>query len=412
MSSIVPSSQPKPHTLIPPWLKGKWGILGILFIVCIPFNLAWTYFHWGGAQNITAILNLISLSTNLLAAAAIWLVVMQKSLSLQIRRAWLLLALSSVMLLIGNLSWSYLTAVLHIRPFPSISDAFYLAFYPFALWGFLALPSEPQNRRGQITIWLDLLSVFLVATMFVGYFIIVPTAVTSDHDRLTQLIASSYPIGSLLLMGSILAVLYRRPSSDTQSALSLVLIGMIFFLGSDFAFGYAKLHGTYIPGGWIDAGWNIAPLFFGLAALRQMVPGPASGLITGWWISTIQKLLSRLPIAGLTLGYGLVLYVVTANNIQTAVWLIDGALLLTLLVVIRQIISPAFADLPIRVKMILTFILVSLLSVMLVFAMAYLTIHTNLEFVVGQSLKSHAEARGSPLVVCYLNRRTNSQASY
>jgi len=396
MSNILSSTQTNPRSLIPPWLKGKWGFLGILFIVYILLNLAWTYFHWGGPQRVSLIANLLSFAPSLLASVLAWRVAAQKSLSAPIRRAWLILGTSFFMFFIGNLIWAYLELVLQVEPFPSIADVFYLAFYPFGLWGLLSLPSAPHNRRERLTLWLDLFSVVTAATMFVGYFIIVPTAATSSNDILTQLIAPAYPIGSLLMIGGILAILYRRPSPNTQSALILLLIGMLFFVGGDFTFGYTSLIGTYTTGNWTDASWNVAALFFGLAALRKIYRGPASTLTQG--LTTLRtRFTAFLPPSAVALGYGLVFYVVTVNDGWAAEWLMAGALLLTLLVIARQIASPDFADLPVRAKVILTFIMVSVLSVILVSATAYLTIRSNLESVVGERLKADVELRSQTL---------------
>jgi PAS domain S-box-containing protein len=391
MSIIAPSSQSKPSRLIPAWLKGKWGFLGILFIVYTLFNLAWTYFHWGGPASVDLIANLLSFTPSLLATILAWRVAAQKSLGVSIRRAWFVLGLSFSMFLIGNLVWAYLQLVLKVEPFPSSADVFYLAFYPLALWGLLSLPSVPHNRRERLTLWLDLLSVLTVATMFVGYFIIVPTAATSN-DFLTQVIAPAYPIGSLLVIGGILVVLYRRPSSDTQVTLKYLLTGMLFFVGGDFAFSYTSLIGSYTPGNWTDASWNMAQLFFGLAALRKVYYGSISSPTKG--LSAVRdRFTVWLPPAAVALGYGLVFYVVFMNDGWSAEWLMAGALLLTLVVIARQIASPAFADLPIRAKVILTFIMVSVLSVTLVSATAYFTIRSNLESIVGEHLKADVELR-------------------
>jgi len=396
MASTTPLSPSNPLSLFPRWLKGKWGWLGIVFIVYILLNLAWTYFHWGGPQHVDLIANLLSFPPSLFASILAWRVAAQKSLSTPLRRAWFILGLSFFMFFIGNLIWAYLELVLQVEPFPSIADVFYLAFYPLGLWGLLSLPSAPYNRRERLTLWLDLFSVLTAATMFVGYFIILPTAATSSNDILTQLIAPAYPIGSLLMIGGILALLYQRPSPNTQSALTYLLIGMLFFVGGDITFGYTSLIGTYTPGNWTDASWNVAALFFGLAALRKIDRGSASGSIPG--LNTLRnRFIAWLPPIAVGLGYGLVFYVVTVNNGWAAEWLMAGALLLTLLVITRQIVSPAFADLPVRAKVILTFIMVSVLSVSLVSATAYLTIRSNLESVVGDSLKSDVEFRSQTL---------------
>jgi PAS domain S-box-containing protein len=396
MSGIKISSRSAPRSLVPPWLTGPWGMVGIIAILYTLLNIFWTYFHWGGPKYVTLIANLFSFFPSLLAVVLAWRVAAEKELSTPLRRAWFILGVSFLMFLIGNVIWAYLEVVLEVEPFPSIADVFYLAFYPFGLWGLLAMPGARQNRRESLTLWLDLLGVLTTAAMFVGYFIIVPTTASSGSDFLTQVIAPAYPIGSLLLTGGILAILYRPSSPNTQSALSLLLIGMIFFVGGDFAFGYTSLTGTYTVGGWTDASWNVAQLFFALAALRKMYHSPASAAPREW-MARLNRPGRRLPAMAVALGYGLVFYVVITNYSRAAEWLMAGALLLTLLVIARQIISPAFADLPVRVKVILTFILVSVLSVGLVSATAYLTIRSNLESVVGDSLKADVEIRSQIL---------------
>jgi PAS domain S-box-containing protein len=300
------------------------------------------------------------------------------------------------MFFIGNVIWAYLGDILHIEPFPSIADVFYLGLYPFTLLGALTLSGIPRTWRERSTFGLDLLSLFVAATLFVTYFVIVPTAAANNSNLLALTIAVAYPIGSLILIGAVIALLYQKPRADTQLVFIFFLVGMGFYIISDFSFGYTNLAGTYVIGGWIDAGWNVAQLFFALAALRQMQPARAPATKPSP-LRLLDPLAKMLPPLAILLSYGLVFYVVIVNNSQAAVWLIDGALLLTLLVITRQIISPAFADLPVRVKMILTFILVSVLSVILVFAMAYLTIRSNLEAVVGNKIKSDVEFRAQTL---------------
>jgi len=113
----------------------------------------------------------------------------------------------------------------------------------------------------------------------------------------------------------------------------------------------------------------VAQLFFGLAALRKVYRGSAAAETPGLTIFR-DRLIAWLPPVAVALGYGLVFYVGFMNNGLSAEWLIAGALLLTLLVISRQIASPDFADLPIRAKVILTFIIVSVLSVGVVSANA------------------------------------------
>jgi PAS domain S-box-containing protein len=397
MSSLKSQAPSDSRALLPHWLTGPWGIVGVITILYNLINIAWTYFHWGGPERVTLIANLFSFFPSLAAAAVAWRVAGEKKFSPPVRRAWFTLGVSFLMFLIGNAIWAYLEVVLGIEPFPSIADVFYLAFYPLGLWGLLSIPSAPQNPRERLTLWLDLLCVLTAAAMFVGNFIILPTAAVSSNDLLTQLIAPAYPIGSLLLIGGILAVLYRPASPNTQSALSLLLIGMMFFVSGDFSFGYTSLTGTYTIGGWTDTAWNVAQLFFVLAALRQMYHGPASAAPHGR-PARLGKPGRWLSLVAVALGYGLALYVVIVNSAPATEWLMAGALLLTLLVIARQMVSPTFANLPIRTKLILTLILVSGLSISLVAFASYLTIRSNLQTAVEDNLEAHAQNRAEAIV--------------
>src|SRR5215216_6723901 len=121
MTSITPPLPTKTRFIIPPWLKGKWGSLGIIFILYILLNLVWTYFHWGGPQRVSLIANLLSFTPSLLASILAWRVVAEKALSMPLRRAWLILGISFFMFFIGNLIWAYLELVLKVEPFPSIA---------------------------------------------------------------------------------------------------------------------------------------------------------------------------------------------------------------------------------------------------------------------------------------------------
>jgi PAS domain S-box-containing protein len=396
MSSVKSQAAVSPRFVFPPWLTGRWGLVGIIAILYTFVNIAWTYFHWGGTERVTLLANLFSFLPSLLAVAAAWHVAINKKINMPLRRAWFVLGLSFLMFLIGNAVWAYLEVILEVEPFPSIADIFYLAFYPLALWGLLAMPAPQQNRRESLVLWLDLLSVLTVATMFVGYFIIVPTVAGSSGDLLTQVIAPAYPIGSLFLTGGMLVVLYHQTPPDMRNVFFFLLIGMTIFLASDFAFGYSSLVGTYAVGGWTDAGWNIAQLFFVLAALRQLHQEQVIAE-TSWSITALDSFVRKLPLAAIVLGYVLVLYGIIENFDQVDIWLLTGALFLTVLAIGRQIISSTFANLPIRAKVILTFFLVSALSVSLVTLMSYLTIRSNLQSTVESNLKAQAQDRAEAI---------------
>src|SRR5215510_6053507 len=192
MSSVKSPVVAPPRSFFPPWLTGGWGMVGVGLIFYTLAFLAWTYFHWGGEENISLIGNLAILTPMFLGALMAWRVVAQGGLDRRLRRAWLLIGLGSFLAFLGEATWTYLENVLHTEPFPSIADIFFLGYYPFMLWGLLTLPSAPQNRRERLIFWFDMLIVMTTASMFVGYFLIIPTAAVNDSDVLSQFLATAY----------------------------------------------------------------------------------------------------------------------------------------------------------------------------------------------------------------------------
>jgi PAS domain S-box-containing protein len=410
MSIIVPSSQSKSRALIPPWLMGLWGMVGLLAILYTIADLAWTYFHWGGPEHVAVINDLLAFPSSLFVIMTAWRVATLGTLNPSLRRAWFLLGLGFLMFFIGNVIWAYLGDILHIEPFPSIADVFYLGLYPFTLWGTLTLSGFPRNWRERSTFWLDLLSVFVAAAMFVAYFVIAPTATANNSDLLTQMMAIAYPIGSLILIGAMIALLYRRPDAATQSALIYFMAGMAFFIVSDFAFGYTSLAGTYVIGGWIDAGWNVAQLFFALAALRQIQfvheSKPKPGVIR-----ILDALAKGLPFAAVILSYGLVFYVNALDFSVSAEWLLVAAVLLTMLMITRQVLAPSFVNISVRAKLILTLLFICAFSAGLVTFFTYLNLRSNLESAVGDNLKTQAEMQAQN-VMNLINKQVDVVESF
>ena len=392
MSNIAASSLSNSRARLAPWLTGRRGFIALAAILYVVLFLLWTQFHWGGEEYASLIGNLSILPPELLAALMAWRVALLKQLDPHLRRAWLLLGVGIFSFCLGNAIWTYLENFLQIQPFPSIADVFYLASYPFMLWGLLTIPGAPLASRERFNFWLNLLITLTTASMYVSHFLILPTAALNNSDFLTQFLATAYPVCSLILLGGSLALLLRLPETDTRAVLLLLLIGFVFFVASDLAFGYASLAGTYVAGGLIDAGWYVSQAFMVLAALRQVYRGPASEISEPW--RKIQSIfVGLLPVTAILLGYGLMFYLILMSSYHSAVGTSVGALLLTALVIAQQIISPVFANLPIRVKVILTFLLVSLLSVSLVSLASYLTIRSNLEVAVGANLKARAQER-------------------
>jgi GAF domain-containing protein/HAMP domain-containing protein len=397
MTNNNPTPSPITRRFLPVWLNGVWGRLGIAAgLYLIPY-LAWYYFKWGGEANVTLISDLASLPLDLLAPLVAWRVATQRRLDAHVRRTWLLLGLALFSFLIADLFWLYFENFLEVPPFPSIADIFYLSIYPLVLWGLLALPKVPLNRRERSHFFSDLAIVMTVATMYSWYFIIQPTAAGYQGDLLAQLIAAAYPIGDLVVLVGIVTILFRWPEANTRSAMLLFAAGMIVYMISDVTFGYTSLTGTYATGSWIDTGWVIANAFFIWAALRQMYVSPFPSLEPKP-VSSVDQFTRIFPFMAVGLGYGLMLYVTLVDfNGADTIWLFAGAVLLTILMISGQIAAIGFANLSLRAKLVLAFLGVTVLSVGVVALVVNQVIRVNLTNQVGTNLQALAEVKAQQI---------------
>jgi PAS domain S-box-containing protein len=351
---------------LPPWLSGPWSVIAVFFTLYILVYLGWMNFHWGGQGNVTLIGDLLSLPIDAVAVIAAWRVSAQKDLDLRIRRMWLLLGLGILSYFIADLIWAYLENVLAVKPFPSVSDLFYLLFAPLVLAGLLSLPSKPLNRQERWNFILEMLAIMTATGMLMWHFVIQPTAEANAGNFISQAIAVAYPVSDFILIAGIVAALLHQPDRDTRSTLWLLLLGMAFFVGSDITFGYGSLAGTYVSGSWTDAGWNVAHLFFMYAALRHRYSAPES-VEPRWMTRTAQAMRGLLYLA-VVFAFALTAYEgIRDYSNPNFIWLLAGAGALLILLIGQQVIAPRFNDYSLRTKLVALFLIVSLFPLGLVF---------------------------------------------
>jgi len=256
-----------------------------------------------------------------------------------LRRAWFILGLAVAAQTLGDIAWFYLEVISGQQPFPSIADFFYIAFYPLALFGLLSLPSAPIRSAERFRILLDLAIIMVTAWMAIWFFIISPTAAQYENGRIDQILAAAYPVGDLVILGGVAALIFRSTEGAVRSMLLLYLTGLLLNVAGDLAYAYASLQGTYVSGGWMDVSWIIAYWFFGLAAVRQeYLKESSAGSLSAKVFSRASLIL---PLTAIALGYGMLIWVASSTSSANSATqgLFAGAGLLTFFVVGRQVVS-------------------------------------------------------------------------
>jgi diguanylate cyclase (GGDEF)-like protein/PAS domain S-box-containing protein len=182
------------------------------------------------------------------------------------RGAWFLIATAILSFSVGDVINMYLTDVKGIAdPFPSLGDAFYLAFYPILVLGLIRLLRSGAAVRDRASL-LDALTVSASVGLLSWIFLINPRISAPDLTTLEKVIAAAYPFSDVLL----LTVLVRMATAFRRSPSILLLTSAVaVLLGSDVLYGVQQLANTYQIGG---IGDFFFMAFFAIVAFAALHP--------------------------------------------------------------------------------------------------------------------------------------------
>lgn len=186
------------------------------------------------------------------------------------RRAWTLLA-------IALFSWAIGDAILRIAyystespPIPSLADAFWLAFYPFAYAGIVVLLRE-RARNVSSAIWLDGLIAALAVGAFVSALVLRQVLEQIGGTTLSTEVNLTYVLADAVLLALVM-VAFAVTGWRLDRAWAWLGGALTLFAFSDSTYLYEVARGTYATGGTLDAGWAVALLLVGIAAWHTAPP--------------------------------------------------------------------------------------------------------------------------------------------
>lgn len=235
----------------------------------------------------------------------------------------------------GDALWFGMEVIRGSAPFPSVADIGYLAFYPMLLWGLLSFPGVPRTRSDRRKVLFDAATVTVAGLMVVWYLVVGPTLGTADAGALATLLNVAYPVGDLLLVFGVAALLLRCAGRPHTGALRVLLVGVVCFVVADVAYARLSLSDAYNGGDWPDVFWMAAQVLLVVSAQYQQRRSTESEPEA---VPAVTRSgISRLPYAAIAVGYGLLLGVGGAQGSVGLAGLIVGAGVLTAIVMARQV---------------------------------------------------------------------------
>lgn len=289
------------------------------------------------ASDITSVGMSTAMSLSLLVAAFA-----ARSPSSRFASGWLLLGLAMIMWLVADLLW--LRADLQgVKPSGTLSDIFFLLFYPLFLAGVLCLPRQSRSALGWVRLALDLAVATLAALVVLWVLIVSPTIESLSQggtpDRLELLIALAYPTGDLLVLWAALALIATGRVDGMVRSSRLLAASAALLVVTDTIYGYQVLQGTYHSGNCLGIGWSGALGLVGLAgaaaqpprlaeaASTNRTPHPALGslILSSVSFAIAWLVVSSSPRApGLQFAEGGVLAMIVLTVVRQAVGLIEN----------------------------------------------------------------------------------------
>jgi diguanylate cyclase len=195
------------------------------------------------------------------------------------RAPWLLVALALASWAIGDTIWSIRFGHAAAPPPTSISDVFWLAWYPLIVAALVLLTRE-RIPGFELHRWIDGVAVMLlVATPWVALFL-QPVAEHSSASGLAVVLDYAYPLADAVLVGAILGVFalmgWRPGRMWLVLGVALMVIGVADAISSVQALAHAHDRGVY------DAAWAGGAILVAYSAWQPHPGRLERREVTGW----------------------------------------------------------------------------------------------------------------------------------
>jgi diguanylate cyclase (GGDEF)-like protein/PAS domain S-box-containing protein len=326
----APGAPPRPVFPV-----GTFALLTALYAAAYLF---WERSAWGSPELRDLLGNVAFMPLNAGVVALFALASRRRILDPGVRRALRLLATGSAMVFIGNAISVWYVEVLHSNPPVSWADPFYLSDSLLTVAALLAFPLARRTRLERWKFVLDAAMVLVGGAVAIWYLSVRPTVASGESSIAITLTAFAYPLASMLVLLGVTTVLLRRPIDGNRLAFGMLVIGVAVGVVADLTFTMISLKAGERSAAWTDGVYLLCYVLLigsGELYLRRPAPLRAAANVP---VTRLQQL-SPLPYLAVATTYGLLLWVAVRPWNDPVSGLAVGALLITALVVTRQLLT-------------------------------------------------------------------------
>jgi two-component system cell cycle response regulator len=176
------------------------------------------------------------------------------------RPAWVAFTAATACWTFGELFF----VIVEPEVYPSLGDFAFIAFYPLAYIGMVALLRSRARSIGG-TLWLDGLTASLAAGALSAAVLVELVLESTEGSVSTVVTNLSYPLGDVLLLSAVFGV-FSLSSWRPGQRWFLLGLGVLSTALADAIYLFQSSAGTYVEGTWIDILWPAGLLLIAAAA--------------------------------------------------------------------------------------------------------------------------------------------------
>lgn len=315
--------------------------VGIITAIAAVYGLIYLVFERAGmgSDDLRDLLGTVAfMPLNLAVLALNWLASRRAVLDSGVRRALRIFSLAAAMVFIGNCISVFLLLVLKLKPTASPADAFYLSDTLLILVGLLMFPLSRRIRVERWKLVLDAAMVLAGGAVLVWYFAIRPTQEAHADTTTATLLIYAFPLANFLLLLGITTVILRGPLDGNRQAFGCLVAGILVSIVADLAFDLVLVQTGERSANWADAVYMLSYLLL-IASAELYWRRP----VARSWNATDQEPkpqpLSPLPYLAGAAVFALLMMQALNPWHDPESGLVVGAVLVTLLMVIRQVVA-------------------------------------------------------------------------